>query len=64
MENEMNKPNQQVRLNERVSRTIGDLIIQNNVLQLQVEELQEELVNLRIKLGEVNQLNVIHNAES
>ena len=60
MENEVNKPNQQVRLNERVSRTIGDLIIQSNVLQLQVEELQEELVNLRIKLGEVNQLNMIH----
>ena len=61
----MDEPNnQQKKLNERITRTIGDLVVQTNMLQIQVEELQEELVNLRIKLGEVNQLNVIHNAES
>jgi len=62
MNNEPNK--QQTKLNERITRTIGDLIVQTNMLQIQVEELQEELANLRVKLGEINQLNAIHEVKS
>jgi len=46
----------QRKLNERINKTIGDLVVQVNVQQVQIEELQEELTKLRIKLGEVNQL--------
>jgi len=52
----------QRKLNERINKIIGDLVIQNNVAQVQIEELQEELTKLRVKLGEVNQLEQMKNA--
>jgi len=52
----------QRKLNERINKTIGDLVVQVNVQQVQIEELQEELTKLRIKLGEVNQLEQMKNA--